>query len=401
MTKIKTTRPFSTPFLDKFILTPSILPLQDKLLIKLDQQLSDYEQVFLDPEIEKSLISRNELLASYAISKAENSQLTLGEAEDVYQLILGNKRYQFIANKIKNKEKLTQKDHDKLEFFNIAQTFHDVNGQVFSLDKLTPEYILNLHQQLTQGLDVFQDYLPDYELYKSGHWRDNNAIRVGSYIPADYDVIHAGVTELVQYVLDKPTPTKIAIFHTALYALHPFNNGNKRICRILEHLLLRGIGFNGKNLYSTSYYYHKQKERYYKYLLFSLERNNFNHFVAFVQEAISLSIVSVVQLSLQSKRRDLLSTQSPSVQTILRPLIKRRELQFKNLFKRSKKKMARQTFVNYLDEAVSAGVVTRDQRGRSVYYSLKLTTNEQDSVANWLQLLQPKLSHIPDSISLA
>ena len=400
MTKIKTINPFSTEFLDKLILTPTILPLQDELLIKLDQQLSHFEQVFLNPEIEQNLISRNELLASYAISKAENSQLTLGEAEDVYQLILSNEKYQFIADKLKNKEKLTQKDHDKLEFFNIAQTFHSISKDKFSLDELTPRYIQNLHKQLTQGLDVFRDYIQGYEPYKSGHWRDNDSIRVGSYVPADHGLIPAGVTELVEYVRDNPTPTKIAIFHTALYALHPFNNGNKRICRILEHLLLKAIGFNNKNLYSTSYYYHKQKDRYYKYLLFSLERNNLNHFVSFVQEAISLSIVSVAQLSLQSKRKELLARQAPPIRTILKPLVKRRELNFNNLFKRSKKKMARQTFVNYLEEAVGGGVVVREERGRSVFYSLKLSADEQEAIGKWLKMLEDKLPHIPDQILL-
>ena len=400
MTKTKIINPFSTAFLDKFILAPNVLPLQDKLLIELDQQLSHFEQVFLNPEIEQNLISRNELLASYAISKAENSQLTLGEAEDVYQLILGNEKYSFIADKLKNKEKLTQKDHDKLEFFNIAQTFHSISKEKFFLKELTPKYIQNLHKQLTQGLDVFGDHVQGYEPYKSGHWRDNDSVRVGSYTPASYELIPKGVVELIKYIQDDPTPIKVAIFHTALYALHPFNNGNKRICRILEHLLLRSIGLNAKNLYSTSYYYHQHKDRYYKHLLFSLERNNLNHFVSFVQEALSLSIVSVVQLSLQSKRREFLSVQSSSIQTILKPLIKRRELQFKNLFKRSKKKMARQTFVNYLDEAVTKGVVTREKRGKNVYYSLKLLTNEQDTTKNWIKLLQPKLPHIPDKILL-
>lgn len=152
----------------------------------MDQELIHYEQVLLNPEIEQNLISRNELLASYAISKAENSQLTLAEAKNVYQLIQNEEKYSFIAQKLKKKQVLTQKDHDKLEFFNIAETFHQLTRQDFSLSKLTPVYLKKLHQSLTQGLDVFNDYLPGYEPYKSGQWRNNNSIRVGSYAPAKY-----------------------------------------------------------------------------------------------------------------------------------------------------------------------------------------------------------------------
>ena len=52
-------------------------------------------------------------------------------------------------------------------------------------------------------------------------------------------------------------------------------------------LWMTTIQINSKNLYSTSYYYHKEKDRYYKYLLYSLERKNLNHFFGnpFYQES--------------------------------------------------------------------------------------------------------------------
>ena len=137
--------------------------------------------------------------------------------------------------------------------------------------------------------DIFKKHLSDFTVYKSGTWRDNDEIRVGTYVPAPYVEIEKGVSELIGWLKDNQTITGIAVFHTAIYGLHPFNNGNKRVCRILEHVLLRGLGLNNKNLYSTSYYYHKQKARYYKYLLYSLERKNLNHFVSFVLESFVLS----------------------------------------------------------------------------------------------------------------
>ncbi|MBI4067565.1 Fic family protein [Candidatus Gottesmanbacteria bacterium] len=393
-------RPFKTPFLKDFVLSPAILPLQDKEIIQMDQELEKYEQLFLDPEVEKNLITRNELLASFAISKAEMSTLTLEEAQEVYHLILKNEKYQSISQKLKKGLKLTQKDHDKLEFYNIANTFRLFNSQPFALKDLTGAFIQNLHRDLTRGLDIFKNHLPEFELYKSGKWRDNNLIRVGTYIPADFSLITQGTEELIRYVQKDTSPTKIAIFHTALYALHPFNNGNKRISRILEHLLLRALGLNKKNLYSSSYYYHKEKPRYYKYLLYSLERKNLNHFVSLVQEALSLSIVSVVGLSLQSKRSSLLDNQSKELKTILKPLVKRHELQFKHLFQKIKGKMARQTFVNYLQQAVDTKTVIKRQQGRSTYYSLYIKSEEQETISRWLALVGSKLSYIPDEIRL-
>lgn len=257
-----TRRPFVQAFLSQFVFTEQLLPFTNDEITRVDTQLGEYEQVYLNPDIERNLISRNELLASFAISKAENSSLTLQEARDVYDVILADKEYTFIGDKLKAKQKLTRKDYEKLEFFNIARTFRDLNRSPIKIKAITPALIRGIHQSLSRGLDVFAQFLPEFTVYKSGNFRDNDTIRVGTYIPAPFKELETGVGELISWVKNNQTVTNVALFHTALYALHPFNNGNKRVCRVLEHLLFRDLGMNKKNLYSTSYYYHKQKSRY-------------------------------------------------------------------------------------------------------------------------------------------
>lgn len=404
MYKQLTQRPFSHPFLSQFVFTPKLLPFTDKEIWKVDKELEEYEQIFLNPDIEKNLISRNELLASFAISKAENSSLTLQEAQDVYDVILSNKEHTFISDKIKAKQKLTRKDYEKLEFFNIAKTFRNLNQSPLKINYCTPELIQKIHKNLSQGLDIFDKNLADFTAYKPGRWRDSDNIRVGTYIPAPYEDIEEGVKELLTWLKSNQTITGVALFHTALYALHPFHNGNKRVCRILEHLFFRDLGINKKNLYSTSYYYHKQKDRYYKYLLYSLERMNLNHFVNFVQEALVLSMLSVVKTSLEAKRSEFLERQAldSQIKAVLKPLIKRSELQFKNLFKHSKGKIARQTFVSYLQKAVDEGIVQKREEGRNTYYSFRLqpSVSEEAALKEWLALANSRLSYIPDDIKL-
>lgn len=401
MTAITTTKPFTSPFLDQLILTPTLLPFSNEELLDLDRDLNQYEQLFLDPDIEKNLLSKNELLASFAISKAENSTLTLQEAQDVYDFLLKNEDYSFISDKLKKEKKLSQKDYEKLEFFNIAKTFREY--QEIQIDEVTPNFILELHQKLTQGLDVFERHLLHFDVYKSGKWRDNDNIRVGDYKPAPYHEIQTCVRELVTWVQNNRTITGIGIFHTALYALHPFNNGNKRVSRILEHIFLRSLGVNKKNLYSTSYYYHKEKARYYKYLLFSLERKNLNHFVGYFQEAFALSILSVVKTSLEVKRKAFLDNQDTDEQItrICKPLIKKHEVQFKNLFKRVNGKMARQTFVTYLQQATDRRIVNRREVGKTTYYSLNISPQEEGTFNTMLNFIKTKLVFIPDEIKLA
>ena len=393
---------FEHPFLSQFVFLQKLLPFSDDEIKKIDEELAEYEQLFLNPDIEKNLISRNELLISFAISKAENSTLTLQEAQTVYDFLLLNREFTFISNKLKRKEKLTQKDHDKLEFFNIAKTFRSLNELSITIDNITAADIRKLHRSLSLGLDVFEKYLPDFTVYKSGCFRKNDTIRVGSYVPAPFIQIEKGIDELLLYLKKNRTITGVSIFHTTLYALHPFNNGNKRVCRILEHIFFRDLGLNGKNLYSTSYYYHKQKSRYYKYLLYSLERRNLNHFVSFVQEALVLSMIGVLKLSLASKRSEFLKKQTDDDQIflVLKPLIKRRELQFKNLFKTARNKMARQTFVNQLQKATDENIVLKREVGRTTNYSLNFNAPEEEALNRWLTFIKKKLSYIPDDFKL-
>ena len=396
-----TKNPFSSSFLSSFVYTPELSFFTNDEIILMEEKLNKFEQIILNPEIEKGLITKNELLASYAISKAENSTLTLAEAQDVHKLILSNPNFDFLKEKIQNNKKLTQKDHDKLEFFNIAKTYRKLSALNFNIKDLNIEFIKKIHFDLTSGLDIFSEFLFDFTSYKSGHLRDNNDIRIGDYSPSNYIEIETGVDELIVWIIKNPNPISVAIFHTALYALHPFNNGNKRVCRILEHLLLKTVGLNSKNLYSTSYYYHKEKERYCKYLLFSLERKNLNHFTNFVQEAITLSMATVIKTSIDSKRLEFLKKQTveSQVKSILKPLIKQNEIQFKNLFKISKRKVSKQTFVNYLEKAVNENVIVKKEVGKKTYYSLNFTAREEKILKEWIDEISKKLSYIPDFLT--
>lgn len=397
------THPFQNIFLADFILVKDSLPFNKNELNKLDIELSTYERAFFDPDIESSLFTKNELLASFAISKAENSQLTLSEAKAIYQLVLDNPDFDFVVNQLRQNNKLNRKDYEKMEFFNIVKTFRYINTLPATINQFDVKFIKNIHRRLTQGLDIFHQYLSGFDVYRSGFWRDNDKIRVGDYKPAKSENILKLVAELIAWLKKDFTVQNIAIFHTALYAVHPFCNGNKRACRILEHLLLRILGFNAQNLYSTSYYYHKQKDRYYKYLIASLNRKHLNYFSAFVLEAAALSILGVLKTSIEFQRQQKIDEYrlDHNSASIAKHLVKRKELSFKNLYRRVKNKMARQTFATRLKKMLSIGCMQKRGSGKKVYYSLSLRLSEEKLYkTKWLELIKNNLKIIPDEFSL-
>ncbi len=403
MTNIYLEKPFKTDFLNQLFFSQNLLGFDDGDFALIDQQLHRHQQLFSDPEIERNLLSQNEFLASFAISKAEDSSLTVQEAEQVYELLLADESYAFITAKLARQGRLTRKDYEKLEFFNIARVFRSLQrAEIVSIEQIDAAFILDLHRQLTAGLDLFATVLPHFDVYRAGQWRNHDLVRVADYVPAPHQLIVTGVAELLAWLQAQPSVTRVGVFHTALYALHPFTNGNKRTCRVLEHLLLRLLGFNRKNLYSTSYYYHQQKARYYKYLLFSLQQKNLTHFVAFFQESLALSMLSVVKASIELKRKQFLYRLSSDkqVRLVCKPLIKQRELQFKNLLRRAKHKVSRQTFVNHLHSAVEQGILHKRVSGRVTFYSLQTAPAQELIFQNMLAYVQNKLDFIPDDIRL-
>lgn len=392
---------FKSPFLSTFFINPERLPLSEDFLKNADEALNNYEKREIDWQLEKSLRLRNDLLASFAVSKAENSALTLAEAEEVYKLVMESstgEAYVFIQRKLKKGEKLNNHDHDRLEYFNIIKTFRNLNETGIKLKNLTPEFILSLHQSLTDGLDIFAEHLERFETYRSGHFRSDDKTRVADFRPAPHEEIVASVKELITWLKVNPSALNIFIFHAALYALHPFKNGNKRVCRVLEHFLLQDIGYNQKNLYSPSYYYHKHRDRYYKNIIETLYKHNLNYFVAFASEALFFSIVGVIAGVGQRKKLEFLENSSLEKDVIktLKPLTKRHEARFTRLYALSKRKVSRQTFVNHLSTAVIGGVVKKREQGKNVYYSLVGQYPEEKLLETWLNQSSDKFNYLPE-----
>jgi Fic family protein len=394
---------FKTPFLNTFFINLSKLNFSDKDLKKIDEILKDYSRQEIDWQLEDDLQDNNQMLASFAVSKAENSSLTLKEAEDIYKAIksgnLGDD-FLFLKDKLKHKEKLTQVDHDKLEYKNIASGFRYFADKKIKIKDLSLDLILDIHHRLTLGLDIFSDYLEGFEIYRSGKLRNDDKTRVGRYQPVNHKQIKESVSELITWLQKNPSLTNIFIFHIALYAIHPFKNGNKRVCRLLEHYLLQDLGYNQKDLYSLSYYYHKEKDRYYKYLFESLIKRDFSYFVSLASEALYFSVCAVIASVLSRKKEDVIKNSGLEKDTIsiIRPLIKRRQANFTKLLALNKRKVSRQTLANHLNLAVDKGVLAKNKLGRNVFYFISGDYEEERILRESLRLAQEKNLFIPNNL---
>lgn len=390
---------FKQPFLSKFFVYRDKLGLKDDNLKELDKLAASYEKREIDQKSLQSLKRHNDILFSYAVSKAESSQLTMAEAEDVYRLVISGQSQDdlsFLKNKLAKGEKLTKSGHDRLEYRNIISAIKKIEKLTISLKDIDLDFIISLHKDLTTGLDIFDGHLLDFEPYHSGILRQDDKTRIGDKSPAPYSEIKDSVNELLAWLKKNPTTENVFIFHAALYAVHPFSNGNKRVCRILEHLILRLIGYNASGLYTPSYYYHKHKDRYYKQLLETLHCYNLSYFSSFSAEALFFSILGVITGALQRKKFNFLerSGLDNNIIKILKPLIKNKELKFGRLLALNKRKVSKQTLVNYLAE--TSPVINKRQQGKNVYYSLRGEYFEEELITQQVALARDRGMFIPN-----
>ncbi|MGA3292163.1 MAG: Fic family protein [Candidatus Microgenomates bacterium] len=188
---------------------------------KIDELKREFDQLKPGKASLLGLIDEAEIAESVYNSNAiENSTLTLKETEKILM------------------EMEVSRDVSLREVFeakNLARIF----GYLRNKEKtdLNIELILFLHKML---LDNINDKI-------SGRFRGGQEyVRIGTHIGASPEKVESLINDLLidyssdqtKYFLDK-----IAEFHLGFESIHPFNDGNGRIGRILINFQLSSLGF--------------------------------------------------------------------------------------------------------------------------------------------------------------
>lgn len=157
----------------------------------------------------------------YNSNAIENSTLTLRETEKILHDME-------LSRKVDLREVFEAK--------NLARVMEDIRKNVGQAE-VSKERILELHTLLIGGIN---DDI-------AGRWRrPGEYVRVGTHIaPAPEKVESMIEGELILYSSDVSTYAldKISHFHAAFETIHPFNDGNGRIGRVLMNYQLLQLGF--------------------------------------------------------------------------------------------------------------------------------------------------------------
>lgn len=395
--KTQNDNPLRGKWLSRFFFNRDKLFLSDSDLMDMEKKISLYGKN-MDIELRDKLIAGSEYFGTVAISKAEKTNRIGAERiRHLGAVLKANPDAVYIPQDTgRNKE--IKKEHDNLEYFNILKVYRAVTRDSLLLNKLSIDYLRDLHRKLTEGLDAFKNKLEDFDPYNSGRLRNDNNVVIGDWKPAPFDKIKSELNNLINFYKSDPTLMNLNIFTTALYVIHPFSNGNKRVCRILEHGLMRGLGFGGPDIYTHLGYYYKNIDRFYSRVNQTIKTETFNPMVNINREAIFFSQLSVIEYAVRQKRLDFIKEREPFNPLrgmVFKVFVENKAVQYKNIVK-DIKTVPERTLNEILKYGVGNGILAKTEFGKTTFYKLNLNTEEELFVKDCLERYKDTIVFVPE-----
>ena len=223
-----------------------------------------YEAIVSKSQFNKYLIPllhKKEAISSMAI---EGTQTTLNEVFD---------------KEVEDSER--KKDLEYKEVLNHTRAI--VYGfDYLRINDFSHEFIQTIHRIMMEGLDE-KESGKEIGIYKT---RDNHIVNSAGKIvfnPPAHTKTYKYMTELIEYMncKDELNPfIKAAIIHAQFESIHPFENGNGRVGRMLINLYLFKEGVINFPIFYISEAFNSEKSIYYKKLT-STRESSYDEWISF------------------------------------------------------------------------------------------------------------------------
>jgi len=152
------------------------------------------------------------------------------------------------------------------EIDNVKEAMEYVEDNIEKGTDITHRFIREIHTLIVDGLIKEGDKAP-------GAYRKANVKIAGSlHVPPDHLHVQELMDELITFIqkddFEQYDLIKVALFHHRFTWIHPFNNGNGRVVRMLNYALLIRYGFNVKKgrILNPSCVFFSDRELYYQSL---------------------------------------------------------------------------------------------------------------------------------------
>lgn len=152
----------------------------------------------------------------------------------------------------------------EIENIEAALSYIEDNITEITINRM---FLSELHKLSLDNLRVDREGSANPGSYR----KENVRINKSTHVPPDYNQVEQMMEELVGFINDDTAPKyeliKIAIVHHRFVWIHPFDNGNGRVVRLLTYaMLLKYIFSDSTRIINPTAIFCSDRNKYYSYL---------------------------------------------------------------------------------------------------------------------------------------
>ena len=318
----------------KYNLTPKI----SELLSSIEASKEVIDSVTIPPEVENNIRRQSTLASSVYSARIEGNELTI---EDING---GSKNQQ------------------RVEIQNILRALNSLSKKAKKDLKL--EDILELHAMALK--DLHED---------AGHIRHNmeaifNSAGIAIYMPPPPRLIGGLVNKLVRYInsdRERFVVIKAALAHFAFEKIHPFEEGNGRVGRLVMQKILKQGGYEMKGLLSIEEYLDNHRSEYYRAL--EEPEKDLTDYIIFILTAIDETAQKAKEMVMNKQKAELTDYLLPRRAEIFNIIRDQKMVNFDQIRRRFAKVNER-TLRYDLKKLQDAGHIRKLGTTKGVYYQI-------------------------------
>ncbi len=324
-------------------------------LNSIERYYGQLESLQIPKELELKLERNNLLESTYVSNSIEGNPLSPHE----------------VTNLLLNDRVPTNRDEKEVyNFFDILKSLERETEKPFSF-----KLVLDFHQRLLSGVHEDAGSLRNEKVAVGRHVKEKGKPKfIVKHTPPVHqkEEIEKALKELLSWQKAEktlPAPLKAGIFHHHFVYLHPFEDGNGRVCRLLTTLIFL------KNNYSINKYfilddYYDIDRNLYSDKLHSADRGDKSEWLEYFTEGVMYSLQSALARIKESY--DTLRVENrptPKEIEVVEVIKKKQEVTAPQVAEILK--VSRQQAHNLLSGLIKKGLIDKKGKTKSSYYFLR------------------------------
>lgn len=339
-------------FKPQYQLTPELL----SCIAQTERLYGQLDALRIPQKLEVNLQRDNLLNSSYISNSIEGNPLSLAEVTNLL---------------LQERIPVNRNEKEVKNYFEILKTLNEYINKPINL-----EMVCQIHKRLLSGVeeDIAGEIRNEKIVIGKKFDAKGKRVVIIKHEPPFHEKtkIKKAIEELLDWLKGEqnlPAAIKSGIFHHQFVYLHPFVDGNGRVCRLLTSLIFLKSNFAINKYFVLDDYYDLDREMY-SDKLHSADKGDKTEWLEYFSKGIMYSLQSALSRIQEGlKRLSMVERPTPREREVLKIFEERKEVTSTNLAEILN--ISRQQAYNLLNGLTEKGFVARKGKTKGSYYFLK------------------------------